>query len=458
MPQRDTIAAIATPAGSGGVAVIRLSGQLAAEIARRMYEPMSPRFTAFQPYKLHHGYILAADGTRIDDGLVVVMPGPKSFTGEDVAEIQCHGGPYLASAVLDAALALGARLANRGEFSRRAYINGRMDLTQAEAVAELIAAPGKDAARCGLRKLDGMLGKRVRDLRSVLENLRMQVCAAVDFPEEEADCLAPEDFVRGVESVMKGIDLLLAAYGRARVFREGAQVVLAGSVNVGKSSLLNALIGRERALVTNVPGTTRDFLEEVLVIDGLPVRLVDTAGLRETAEPVEKMGVSLSRDRLAAADVIVLVVDGSLGPDDAAREIIALASEIPLVLVWNKSDLVAPPSAAPEWADGAAEFVAVSALTGDGLENVSAALRRAVLGKTTESEEDSLAPNARQAQSLNRAKASLTELLRDIERGQAYDILAVLLDAASAELGEAVGLDSPKEVLDRVFSTFCIGK
>lgn len=458
MQEQDTIAAVATPPGAGGVGIVRLSGPQAGAIARRMFAPLSPRFTAFRPYQLHHGRIVDARGETLDEGLAVFMPGPHSFTGEDVAELQCHGGPFIMQAVLDAALALGARLAERGEFSRRALLNGRMDLTQAEAVAELIAAPSREAVRYGLAKLDGLLGRRVRDLRQSLEHLRMQVCVAVDFPEEDVECLAPEAFLAGVEEVRQGVDLLLAGYSRARVFRQGAQVVLAGSVNVGKSSLMNALLGRERALVADIPGTTRDFLEEVLLLDGLPVRLVDTAGLRDTDEAVERMGVRRSRERVACADVVVLVVDGATGPDDAAREVLSRQDGVPVLVVWNKVDLARPEAAVPRWAAGAAAFVTASARTGEGVEEVARALRSVALRGQEGQEGEVLAPNARQAAALEKAREELCALRDDIRSGQSYDICAVRLDAAAALLGEAVGLDSPQALLDRVFSTFCIGK
>jgi tRNA modification GTPase len=457
MQDNDTIVAVASPAGTGGVGIVRLSGSGAAALGRQLFVPFSAAFVDFKPYTLHHGRIVDAAGEALDDALVVFMPAPKSFTGEDVFEVQCHGGACIVHSIVEAALQLGARLAERGEFSRRALLNGRMDLTQAEAVAELIAAPSREALRYGLNKLDGLLGQRVQALHASLELLRVQVCVAVDFPEDEVECLSPEDFLAGAGAVVQGIDALLAGYTRARVFQQGAQVVLAGSVNVGKSSLMNALLGRSRALVTDIPGTTRDFLEEMLDLDGMPVRLVDTAGLRETSEAVEGMGVALSRERMAQADVVVLVVDGSVGADEAAAEVLAQASAVPVVVVWNKADLARPTAACPAWAQGAAGFVVTSARSGEGLEAVAQCIRKVVLADADHAPE-ALAPNARQAQALNRARAELAALEDDIRAGQAYDVCAVRLDAAAAHLAEVVGLDSPKEILDKVFSTFCIGK
>ena len=314
-----TIAAIATAPGAGGIGIVRLSGPQAREILSRMFRPASVKFTGFRPWVLHRGRVLDHEGVPLDDVLAVFMPGPRTFTGEDVAEIHCHGGPFIVQAVLETALRLGARAAERGEFSRRAFVNGRMDLSQAEAVAELIAAPSREALRYSLNRLDGLLGRKVTALRRQLEGLRVQMSLAVDFPDEEVECLAPEAFAAVVEEVAAAVRGLLTGQRRAQVMQQGAVVVLAGAVNAGKSSLLNALLGRNRALVTDIPGTTRDFLEEGCQLDGLPVRLTDTAGLRETGESVEEMGVALSRQKVRQADAILLLVDGGrLGPAGAA--------------------------------------------------------------------------------------------------------------------------------------------
>lgn len=305
----DTISAIATAAGAGGIGIIRLSGPKAKAIVARMFLPFSSNFSNFKPWTLHRGRIVDATGEPLDEALVVFMPGPRSFTGEDVAEIQCHGGPALMRVLLETTLLFGARLAERGEFTRRAFLNGRMDLTQAEAVAEMIAAPTRAALRVGATKLDGLLGRRVGEIRRQLEHLRMMLCVALDFSEDDVPMLEPQEFLQGLAGVREAVKVLCRGYARSRCWQEGALVVLAGAVNVGKSSLLNALLGRNRALVTDIPGTTRDFLEELLDIHGLPVRLTDTAGLRETCDVVEHLGVIRSRERMEAADVVLLVVE-----------------------------------------------------------------------------------------------------------------------------------------------------
>lgn len=464
----STIAAIATAPGAGGIGIVRLSGPRAKEILARLFLPLSAGFVNFRPWQLHHGRVLDSHGEALDDVLAVFMPGPRTFTGEDVAEIHCHGGTYIVQAVLESALRLGARQAQRGEFSRRAFCNGRMDLSQAEAVAELVAAPSREAVRFSLSRLDGLLGRRVRALRTELDELRAQMCLAVDFPEEEVESLPPEVFAQRVHQVNQSVADLLRAQRRAQVMQQGAQVVLAGAVNAGKSSLLNALLGRQRALVTAVPGTTRDFIEESCDLDGLPIRLVDTAGLRETDESVEHLGIALSREKLARADAILLVVDGgALGqagaaaddcPEPAAAEVLATAGDIPVLLVWNKADLCDPTVFPPRWA-GTRPALRLCARSGAGLDQLAAQLRACILAGTAETPpEDGLAPNARQALALERARDELEALRADILSGTPYDCCAVRLAAATAFLDEVTGSNSTEEVLNSIFEQFCIGK
>lgn len=463
-----TIAAIATAPGAGGIGIVRLSGPRAKDILARLFLPLSAEFVNFRPWQLHHGRVLDRHGEALDDVLAVFMPGPRTFTGEDVAEIHCHGGTYIVQAVLESALRLGARQAGRGEFSRRAFCNGRMDLSQAEAVAELVAAPSREAVRFSLSRLDGLLGRRVRTLRTELDALRAQMCLAVDFPEEEVESLPPEAFAGRVLAVSRALEDLLRAQRRARVMQQGAQVVLAGAVNAGKSSLMNALLGRQRALVTDIPGTTRDFIEEGCDLDGLPVRLVDTAGLRETDESVEHLGIALSREKLAQADAVLLVVDGgALGeagaaaavcPEPAAAEVLSAAGNIPVLLIWNKADLCDPAVFPPRWA-GTCPALRLCARSGRGLDELVARLRSAILAGTAENPpEDGLAPNARQALALERARDELDALRADILAGTPYDCCAVHLDAATAFLDEVTGSNSTEEVLNSIFAQFCIGK
>ena len=464
----DTIAAIATPPGSGGIGIVRLSGPRAKEVLARMFLPLSALVENFIPWHLHRGRVIDWNGEALDDALAVFMPGPRTFTGEDVAEIHSHGGAYLVQAVLESALRYGARQAERGEFSRRAFVNGRIDLSQAEAVAELIAAPSREALRYGLNRLEGLLGQRTVELRDELEVLRAQMCLAVDFPEEEVEGMEPEALCQVLDGVMHSVRRLLAGSRRAQIAQQGALVVLAGAVNAGKSSLLNALLGRERALVTDIPGTTRDFLEETCLLDGLPVRLTDTAGLRQAAEMVEQLGVTRSREKLLQADLVVLVLDGGkLGeagaaaetcPDPAASEVLDSAGDTPLLVVWNKCDICMPKVFPPRWI-GPRTCCAVSALSDTYVEELAGTLRAVLLGGSAGSApEEGLAPNARQSLALENALKELEGLRADVVAGQPYDCCAVRLDMAAAYLGEVTGLSSPAEVLNSIFAQFCIGK
>lgn len=479
----DTIAAVATAPGAGGVGVIRISGPLAKHLLERVFRPSSPRFTDFVPRMMHHGRIVDEEGRTLDDVLAVFFPGPRSFTGEDVAEIHGHGGPALLHAVLETVLDAGSspaaspectcvRMAERGEFTRRAFLNGRMDLSQAEAVAELVASPGAESARLASAKLDGMLGKRVGELRERLEYLRQRVCLAVDFPEEEGECLPPAEFSAVTREVMDALRSLLAAYDRARIWREGALIALAGQVNAGKSSLMNALLGRPRAIVTERPGTTRDYLEEECRILGLPVRLVDTAGLREDSDdPIEREGIRRGREKIKEAGLVLLVLDGERLAALSARELdAALRAELEalagvsvsrIAAVWNKAD-TAPLTPVLR---GAAENILpppclpLSARTGQGLEELCSLLAARLRGENVSSHgEGEIAPNRRQARMLEMALRELTELQEEIAALLPPDLCGLRLDAACAHLGNIIGLNSTEETLNAIFADFCIGK
>jgi len=475
-----TIAAIATAQGPGAVGIIRVSGPQAQALAQGLFRSSRSGFAGLKPHRLHHGALVGAQNRVLDEALVVFMPGPGSFTGEDVVEFQCHGGPAVLRAVLDELLDRGASMAAPGEFSFRAFKNGKLDLAQAEAIAETIAAPTRAALHLAQMKLSGALSRRIGALRERLEALRAQLCLAVDFPDEDVDCL-PLDLLRG-EALVVAQDMagLLAGVERARAWREGVLAVLAGRVNAGKSSLMNALVGRNRALVSAQPGTTRDYLEEQLELEGLLVRLVDTAGLREASsacavepssqpaaalDPVEQAGQELARDFMARAEAVLYVLDASqpLHADDRA----ALTGLDPrrTLLVLNKCDLPGGEAADGVSAAGAAlgaaaerglACVRVSAKTGAGLDALCAALRQRVAG--AEPDPDALAPNARQAQALRQAQAELLSLADEAQAGLPYDILGLRLDAACRSLSELVGEIAPDEVLEGIFSKFCIGK
>ena len=452
----DTIVAIATPPGPGAVGIVRVSGPAARQIGLALFQPSQSGFVDFSPYRLHHGLILDLRRRFVDEALAVWMPGPRSFTGEDVLEFQCHGSMAILRRVVELCLAYGARLARPGEFSKRAFLNGRIDLTRAEAIMELVSAASPMAAGLAGTKLQGKLAWQISLLRSSLEALRVQLCVAVDFPEDEVECLPPDSLATELRRVREAMVLLASNHDRARCWRDGALVVLAGQVNAGKSSLMNAILGTERAIVTDIPGTTRDYLEEAVQIDGLPVRLVDTAGLRHSLDSVEVLGIERSRELLHQADLVLLVIDADLGP--GAEDLDLSADDARLVVVANKMDLV---QGLPAWFAHAPwcdrEICPVSAKHDQGVEDLLKVVRRRVVGRQ-EPDPSILVPNLRQAAALQRATDELTHMEDELMTGLPYDVLSVRLDTACHVLGEITGEITSEEVLNAIFDGFCIGK
>lgn len=456
---KDTIAAIATPPGDGGVGIIRISGEHSRKIAKKLFRAASTSFTKFKPYNLHYGHILDADGVKLDDVLCAFMPGPKSYTGEDVVEINCHGGRAVLAAILQEALTQGARMAERGEFTYRAFMNGRMDLSQAEAVAEMIHAPTKAAMHLAQVKLSGVLGKKITMLRTRLEHLRAQLAVAVDFPEDEVECLSPEELIATSGEVRAEIGGLLSAVDRTRAWREGALVVLAGRVNAGKSSLMNALLGKKRAIVTDQPGTTRDYLEESMNLDGLTIRLADTAGMRRTNDAIEAAGLEMGRELMEQADLVLLLADGTTPPDD---ETLAMANELDTaktLTVLNKSDLERFDVANRKpLADLGLEAVATSAKNGAGMGTLCTRIRERILKGAGQPDPDEIAPNTRQAAMLSEAADELLALEQDAAAAIPYDLLNVRLETACTALSGITGEITSADILNSIFDSFCIGK
>lgn len=451
----DTIAAVATPPGQGGVGVVRLSGPDARRIAAALFRPGRKGFADFTPRHLHFGRLCDGAGRVLDQCLAVVMPGPASFTGEDVAEFHCHGAPAVLAAALEACLAAGARPAAPGEFTKRAFLNGKMDLSQAEAVAELIAAPPAPkgpAHSQALARLEGRLGRLAGQLRAELSDLSRDLCVELDFSEDDNPELAPAELGRRLEAVSARIRGLLTAHERARPWREGAMVVLAGVVNAGKSTLFNALAGRERAIVSSCPGTTRDYLEAHLTLEGLPVTLVDTAGLRATGDIIEAEGVRRSRRLAETADLVVLVVEAGRGLLPEERELVERIPPERLLVAANKCDVACAELPLP-----AAGALALSAATGEGLEPLARAVAERLCAAHP-AEPEALAPNDRQRQALATALAELEAVARDLAAGQPYDILGLGLERARLALGLVTGELGVEDILDEVFAAFCIGK
>ncbi|MEA5389746.1 tRNA uridine-5-carboxymethylaminomethyl(34) synthesis GTPase MnmE [Cyanobium gracile UHCC 0139] len=458
-PNGDTIAAIATAvaAGAGSVAIVRLSGPQAEAIGRRLF--VAPGSQAWESHRVLYGHVVdPADGRRVDEALLLLMRAPRSFTREDVVELHCHGGLVAVRQVLELVLAAGARLAGAGEFSQRAFLNGRLDLTRAEAIAEMVAARSRRAAELAMAGIDGGLQRRIGGLRERLLDQLAELEARVDFEED----LPPLDgaLVRAeLEAVRGELERLVAESRQGELLREGLRVAIVGRPNVGKSSLLNLLSRRERAIVTDLPGTTRDLLESDLVLDGVPLTLLDTAGIRPTDDRVELLGIERSRQALAGADAVLLLFDLLAGWTAADRELRALVPEgVPLLLVGNKLDAL-PPGAAPAGVPSAppeAPLARISALTGAGRDDLVAAL----LGLCGAGEVQGLqvALNGRQRELAAAAATSLERALETAALGLPWDFWTIDLRAAIAGLGAITGEEVSEAVLERIFSRFCIGK
>jgi len=437
----ETIAALSTPFGEGAIAVIRITGERACPVAAALtgqpIEQWPPRMMKRAP--------LQVDGRVLDDLLVVRFAAPASYTGEDLVELHLHGGVLLAQTALQAALSAGATPAEPGEFTQRAFLNGKMDLTQAEAVMDLIQARGAAALQAAHDQLEGGLGHRITELRDQLLEALAHIEAFIDFPEEDIDPETGEHLQKRLGMVLTGCQALAATSDEGRILREGARIVISGKPNVGKSSLLNRLLGQDRAIVAEIPGTTRDSIEESVSFHGIPVRFIDTAGLRETFDPVEKAGVDRSLAHVERADIILQM--------ESAEEPPAPTIDDPRVIrVMNKADL----AAAPSW--GGLEALPISCRTGDGLEELRQAIHDRVVGNHRFLERPTAAVNARHRDCLQKTIASLEQGIVSLKDGLSPEFISIELREALDYLGEIVGKIDTEQLLDRIFANFCIGK
>ncbi len=451
-PDRDTIAAIATAPGAGGVGIVRLSGPRARAIA----ETMAGR--ALRPRHAHYARFRDRDGATLDDGIALFFAAPASYTGEDVAELQAHGGPALLEELLVRACALGARRARPGEFSERAFLEGRLDLAQAEAVADLIAAADARAARAARRALDGEFSRRVDAVAGELLAIRVHVEAAIDFADEPLDTLGGAALRQRLGEAAASLDALLAAAERGRRLRDGLHAVIIGPPNAGKSSLLNALAGSERAIVTDIAGTTRDLLHETLTLDGVELTLVDTAGLREDGDAIEREGMRRARGELERADLAVVVLDARDPAAGLAAVADAIAGVPQRVFVHNKIDLLESDYDSPTPAEvGGEARLFVSARSGAGLDALQARLRGLAQGDGADAAEGAFTARARHVDALLRARAELDDARAQLDR-EMLDLAAESLRQAHEALGEITGRVRADDLLGHIFSSFCIGK
>lgn len=449
--ETDTIAAVATPPGRGGVAIVRLSGPQALNIAQRLLGRRLP------PRRAVHCRFLDTAGEVLDDGIALAFQRPRSFTGEDVVELQGHGGPVVVQQVLEACLQAGARPARPGEFSERAFLNDRLDLVQAEAVADLIDAASGAAARAAMQSLQGAFSERIHALMDATTELRVYVEAAIDFPDEDVDFLAEGDVGQRLQGLCARISEVETAAGQGRLLTDGITLVLAGAPNAGKSSLMNALAQRDTAIVTDIAGTTRDLLRERISLDGLPVQVVDTAGLRDSDDPIEQEGVRRARDAISEADGLLYLVDVAsveTVPETLAAVRQRVGADLPdrVLLVLTKTDLL--PSD-PVLAGCELPWVGISALTGAGLAELVGQLKSAV---GFSEQQTVFTARARHLDALRRARVRLQDADETLAATGAGDLLAEDLRWAHDALGEIVGAVTPDALLGEIFSSFCIGK
>jgi tRNA modification GTPase len=450
MTRTDTIVAAATPPGRGGVGIVRLSGPKVPEVAAVMLgELPEPRHATFARF-------LDAHGEPIDAGLALFFPAPASYTGEHVLELHGHGGPVVIEALVSRALELGARRAHAGEFTQRAFLNDKLDLAQAEAVADLIDAGSRAAARAAMRSLQGEFSAMVRGLTEAVIELRTYVEAAIDFPEEELDFLADRELTQRFQTVRDHFEGVLESARLGRLLHEGMTVVLAGRPNAGKSSLLNRLAGYDAAIVTPIPGTTRDVVRVPLAIDGMPLHVLDTAGLRRGGDAVEEEGVRRARSEIGRADRVLFVIDAAQDPAGSAwrEEHAQLPQDVPVTLVFNKCD-IAVGLPLGDIVTGPPRLY-VSALTGSGVEELRAHLKGCMGYQTVEG--GAISARLRHLESLARARGHTEEAARQLTESRAGELVAEELRAAQRSLDEITGEFTSDDLLGRIFSSFCIGK
>ncbi|MDD5722278.1 MAG: tRNA uridine-5-carboxymethylaminomethyl(34) synthesis GTPase MnmE [Syntrophales bacterium] len=457
----DTIAAIATPPGVGGIGIVRVSGPNAGDICRALFKsPVAKGF--LQSHHLYHGDIISPEtGRVIDEVLIALMRGPHSYTGEDVLEIHCHGGHLIPLVVLNEVIKAGGRPAQPGEFTKRAYLNGRMDLSQAEAVMELIAARTDRGRALAIFGLKGKLSEQLQSIRSDLIGILSSLESTIDFNEEDIspspgpDRTLPDD----MDDIITRITSLLATYREGKLFRDGLTAVITGRPNVGKSSLLNILLGERRAIVTPIPGTTRDFIEETINIKGILVTLTDTAGVRKSGEAIEQEGIAFVWEKVLAADMVIILIDGSVPLTEEDVEVIDRNRGKRVVLAVNKSDLPHRvtgaqldeliPGVKPLW---------ISAKYGDGIDELKERIYTTALDGGEGSATDVILTNLRHKNALEKTAASLATAHASLSSGDSPELAAFDVKEALDHLGDIVGGTTAEDVLDRIFSTFCVGK
>lgn len=453
----DTIAAISTSIGRGGIGIVRLSGKDAVKIADRLFSsPKNKRLVKIQSHRILYGHIIVpSNGEVVDEALVSVMKAPNTYTREDIVEINCHGGAVPLKRILELLIEESARLAEPGEFTKRAFLNGRIDLVQSEAVLDMINSMTEQSRKAALEQLRGGLSGKIESVRNKLVDLTATLETFIDFPEEDIETASQKELEERAAEIQRHLKELIKNARHGRVLREGLKTAIIGRPNVGKSSLLNALLEQDRVIVTEMPGTTRDVIEEYLDINGFPVRIMDTAGIREAIDIAESEGVARSLRAMKDADLVLLVLDGSNSLHDTDWELIEKSGLGNSILIINKSDL---PSEIPQ--DSLPKnipSVKISALKGTGLDELKNEIVRTSL-KEAAGTGDAIATNVRHIKAIERAYHSIHSFIKNLKKGVSPEFLAVDLRDGLDALGEIIGITTPEDILNRIFSSFCIGK
>lgn len=460
MREFDTICAIATPIGEGGIAIIRISGEKALEIADKIFAPKSKKdIKDMKTYTMRYGTIVDLDTKDIiDDVILSYMKGPRSYTGENVIEINCHGGVVATNRVLNQIVKAGARIAEPGEFTKRAFLNGRIDLSQAEATMDIIKAKTELSMKSAMMQSKGALSKEIGELRKYLLNVLALIEYAVDFTEDDEDIVDDDLIAQIKDSITKTItriNSLLKNADEGKIIRDGLNIVIVGKPNVGKSSLLNSLLREKRAIVTDIPGTTRDIIEEYINLDGIPIKITDTAGIRDTEDTVEKIGVERSKEKIEEADLVILMLDTSRALDDEDRVIIDAINDKKYIALLNKVDLECKLS--EDVITSLNRTIEISAKTGFGIENLKEEIKNLFFNGEIDSE-SLIISNTRHKQALYRSLEDCNLALEKINLNEYLDLISIYITSAMRALGEITGDELEEDLLNKIFSEFCCGK
>ena len=460
MREFDTICAIATPIGEGGVAIIRISGEKSLEIADKIFVGKNKKdIKEMKTYTMRYGNIVDIDTEEIiDDVILSYMKAPRSYTGENVIEVNCHGGVVATNRVLNQIVKAGARLAEPGEFTKRAFLNGRIDLSQAEATMDIIKAKTELSMKSAIMQSRGALSKEIGELRKYLLNVLALIEYAVDFTEDDED-IVDDNLVAqikdGINKTLSRINSLLKNADEGKIIRDGLNLVIVGKPNVGKSSLLNSLLREKRAIVTDIPGTTRDIIEEYINLDGIPIRITDTAGIRDTEDMVEKIGVERSKEKIEEADLVILMLDTSRELDDEDKVIIDSVRDKKYLALLNKVDLECKLS--KEFIDSLDRKIEISAKTGFGIENLKEEIKNLFFNGEIDSE-SLIISNTRHKQALYRALENCNLALEKLNLNEYLDLISIYVTSAMKALGEITGDELEEDLLNKIFSEFCVGK